>query len=348
MPVISRELKVNKGSESCNIKVNDTATANGASVESGKSIVIALNDDVAAKKFISGVEIVNPAVEGASFTEYTVNESKTQVSFTMPETALNVNLTIEDIPAKTVPMTINASSKLKLNMDKSTNVAAAGSAYTVAPSVNSGNVLLWFDYAEGTDTYDMTAAIEVKIDGAKLDKVDDWSKDSDGNYVSPIYAFTVPESAEKVEVSVTYTSAKHSFDASYIGDTTDKKVTYTRASDGKTVTSATSGEKIIVNAPEGYYFTGFEGCYYEKPAKDGEDAKKVDFVDGKSKDFVDGDKSKIWIQLGTLAEGKTIVLKNIKLEQIKTSDAPAAPASLEPAEAAPVATDPTEGFLSLS
>ena len=163
-------------------RVGDTVTVTPADGSKVISNVVLWGDDSATNNITDAVKPV-------------INETGTAVTFTVPNSAVYVALTLKDTPA-TIKLTRNGEGN-----------AAIAVGETVIPSEGGSvekNACVTVTATPPEGSYDVGTSVKVKYNGTKtVSYINDTEADKG------IYQFIVPEDAKNLEVIVTFALNKH-------------------------------------------------------------------------------------------------------------------------------------------
>ena len=159
-------------------RVGDTVTVTPADGSKVISKVVLWGDDLATNNITDAVKPV-------------INETGTSVTFTVPNSAVYVALTLKDTPA-TIKLITDGSGTATM---KVTDVIP-----NEGGTVNVGDCVTVTTTAD-KDAYDVSSSLKVEIDGKELTSITDCG---DGTY-----QFSVPKGAKDIAVTVTFALNKH-------------------------------------------------------------------------------------------------------------------------------------------
>lgn len=159
-------------------RVGDTVTVTPADGSEVISNVVLWGDDPATNNITDAVKPV-------------INETGTSVTFTVPNSAVYVALTLKDTPA-TIKLITDGSGTATM---KVTDVIP-----NEGGTVNVGDCVTVTTTAD-KDAYDVSPSLKVEIDGKELTSITDCG---DGTY-----QFSVPKGAKDIAVTVTFALNKH-------------------------------------------------------------------------------------------------------------------------------------------
>lgn len=159
-------------------RVGDTVTVTPADGSKVISNVVLWGDDQATNNITDAVKPV-------------INETGTSVTFTVPNSAVYVALTLKDTPA-TIKLITDGSGTATM---KVTDVIP-----NEGGTVNVGDCVTVTTTAD-KDAYDVSPSLKVEIDGKELTSITDCG---DGTY-----QFSVPKGAKDIAVTVTFALNKH-------------------------------------------------------------------------------------------------------------------------------------------
>ncbi len=159
-------------------RIGDTVTVTPADGSKVISNVVLWGDDPATNNITDAVKPV-------------INETGTSVTFTVPNSAVYVALTLKDTPA-TIKLITDGSGTATM---KVTDVIP-----NEGGTVNVGDCVTVTTTAD-KDAYDVSSSLKVEIDGKELTSITDCG---DGTY-----QFSVPKGAKDIAVTVTFALNKH-------------------------------------------------------------------------------------------------------------------------------------------
>ncbi len=159
-------------------RVGDTVTVTPADGSKVISNVVLWGDDPATNNITDAVKPV-------------INETGTSVTFTVPNSAVYVALTLKDTPATIKLITVGSGTATMAVTDLIPNeggTVKAGDCVTVTATADK-------------DAYDVGSSLKVVVDGKELTSIKD--------YGNGTYQFIVPDGAKNIEVTVTFALNKH-------------------------------------------------------------------------------------------------------------------------------------------
>lgn len=261
------------------IRVGDTVTVTPADSSKVISKVVLWSDDPATNNITDAVKPV-------------INETGTSVTFTVPNSAVYVALTLKDTPA-TIKLTKNGEGNAAIAVGETAIPSEGGSVEKDAC------VTVTATPPEGS--YDVGTSVKVKYNSTKtVSYIND--KEADKG----IYYFIVPKDAENVEVIVTFAQNKH--------DIVDKSsVGLTFKVNGSDATAVVSNGTVVVCPPKGSKITDLTHSYEGVDSNgktvtiSGETAKSERSWAEKNEDGTYNENGSIEIKLSTsFKEGATL------------------------------------------
>lgn len=261
------------------IRVGDTVTVTPADSSKVISKVVLWSDDPATNNITDAVKPV-------------INETGTSVTFTVPNSAVYVALTLKDTPA-TIKLTRNGEGNAAIAVGE-TAIPSEGDSVE-----KDACVTVTATPPEGS--YDVGTSVKVKYNSTKtVSYIND--KEADKG----IYYFIVPKDAENVEVIVTFAQNKH--------DIVDKSsVGLTFKVNGSDATAVVSNGTVVVCPPKGSKITDLTHSYEGVDSNgktvtiSGETAKSERSWAEKNEDGTYNENGSIEIKLSTsFKEGATL------------------------------------------
>lgn len=260
-------------------RVGDTVTVTPADGSKVISNVVLWGDDPATNNITDAVKPV-------------INETGTSVTFTVPNSAVYVALTLKDTPA-TIKLTRNGEGNAAIAVGETAIPSEGGSVEKSA--------CVTVTAAPPEKSYDIGTSVKVKYNGTKtVDYINDTDADKG------IYYFIVPKDAENVEVIVTFAQNKH--------DIVDKSsVGLTFKVNGSDATAVVSNGTVVVCPPKGSKITDLTHSYEGVDSNgktvtiSGETAKSERSWAEKNEDGTYNENGSIEIKLSTsFKEGATL------------------------------------------